>query len=455
MKRQLPVDAKVPERFLQAYHFRHSRTRDIYVSILRQFQRFVLEQRSGASLSQSLVQHWLKEQIGKYPDHIVCHRARLVDRFLEWMHADGMIPINPFAELRSQYGGRTAPIVRALLSEDADTSLQRLHCLPRFGSFLGQLMQEHVVRMRSLGYRYRSQELWMLRFDRFLQCRADLIGAPLCRLIEVWSESNPCPELLCIARKVGRLLSKAMHRLDPNVPILAAGTGVCRRTRRKHRLPYLYTEEEIHRVLQAALSFPSPKAPLRPVCAYTMLVLAYCAGLRLREIVSLTLADVHLQDGTIEIRDTKFFKQRRLPLAPSVMEALRHYLTARQTAGGPRSPQSGLFWNQQRNGRYSYGAVGNLLIKVLRHAGLKPARGRVGPRAHDLRHAMARHRLLSWYRQGINPQSRLPLLSTYLGHKDIQSTLVYLNVTPELLQQAGERFRKIGAEVLQVTGDRP
>jgi integrase/recombinase XerD len=68
---------------------------------------------------------------------------------------------------------------------------------------------------------------------------------------------------------------------------------------------------------------------------------------------------------------------------------------------------------------------------------------------------MARHRLLSWYRQGINPQSRLPYIGTYLGHKDIQSTLVYLNVTPELLQQAGERLRKIGADVLRDTGDRP
>lgn len=453
MKRPFPADAEIPERFLQAYHFRHVRTRDIYASVLHHFQRFVLEQRSGASLSQSLVQQWLKEW--KSPVHIVCHRARLVDRFLEWMQADGMIPINPFAELRCQYGGRTAPIVRALLSEDVDASLQRLRCVPRFGSFLGQLMQEHVAHMRSLGYRYGSQELWMLRFDRFLQCRADLTGAPLCRLIEVWSESNPCPELLCTAWKVGRLLSKAMHRLDPNVPILPPGTDACRRVRRKHRRPYLYTEEEIQRILQAALSYPSPKSPLRPVCAYTMLVLAYCAGLRLREIVSLTLADVRLQDDTIEIRDTKFFKSRRLPLTPSVMRVLKQYLVARRTSGGPPSPQSGLFWNQQRGRRYSYGAVGNLLRKVLRHAGLKPARGRVGPRIHDLRHATARHRLLSWYRQGINPQSRLPLLSTYLGHKDIQSTLVYLNVTPELLQQAGERFRKIGAEVLQGTGDRP
>jgi integrase/recombinase XerD len=54
-----------------------------------------------------------------------------------------------------------------------------------------------------------------------------------------------------------------------------------------------------------------------------------------------------------------------------------------------------------------------------------------------------------WYKSGVNPQSKLPYLATYLGHKDIRSTLVYLNITPELLQEAGERFRKNGATALQ------
>ena len=49
--------------------------------------------------------------------------------------------------------------------------------------------------------------------------------------------------------------------------------------------------------------------------------------------------------------------------------------------------------------------------------------------------------MLAWYREGINPQAHLPYLATYLGHKDINSTLVYLTVTQELLQLASQRFR--------------
>jgi integrase len=62
-----------------------------------------------------------------------------------------------------------------------------------------------------------------------------------------------------------------------------------------------------------------------------------------------------------------------------------------------------------------------------------------------MRHAFVYHRMLAWYREGINPQSRLPYLATYLGHKNINSTLVYLTITQELKQYASERFRRYGA----------
>jgi integrase/recombinase XerD len=63
--------------------------------------------------------------------------------------------------------------------------------------------------------------------------------------------------------------------------------------------------------------------------------------------------------------------------------------------------------------------------------------------------------MLAWYREGINPQTRLAYLATYLGHKDINSTLVYLTVTHELLQQASERFRAFGAHNLHAAEGGP
>lgn len=452
MTRSSSAGADFVGRFLRTQRFRHRETGRIYGHFLRAFQASVGEGAIGTSVSVSNLQEWLCEKRQMWPLHMVCHRARLVERFLEWSQVRGVIDTNPFAELHCYYGPRTTPIVRALVSDDVETALRDLRPQPRFGSFLGKVMAEHLELMRLLGYRYDVNEGMLLRFDRFLQSRSELAGESVNRLIEVWAQSDPSPNRLWEAKRVGQLISKAMHRLDPAAATFPMSIEISQPVRLEQRRPHVYSDAEMQRILKAALAFPSPKAPLRPLSLFTMVVLAYCAGLRLGEIVGLTLGDVNLQDGTIEIRDTKFFKDRRLPLAAAVIAALKNYLVAREQAGGPTNSDSGLFWNQKFGQRYSRGGLSILLVEVLRRAGLKPTTGRIGPRIHDLRHTMVGHRMRQWYREGINPQSKLPHLATYLGHKDINSTLVYLNITPELLHEASERFRKNGAATLQTGG---
>ena len=445
------LDAKLIDRFLRTQHFRHPATPNNYACTLRNFQGFVAK--AGTSLTISTVQKWLKERSLKWPVHILHHRTLLIERYLRWLEEQGVIASNPFAELHRLHGPRTAPIVRALVSEDSDAALEQLRRLPRFGSFLGKVMDEHVAHMRMLGRRYDTNERMLLRFDRFLQLRAGLAGLSLDRIVECWSEEKPSPIRLFEARKVGRIVSKAMHRLDPSVPILTIGEGVARAAYQQNRRAHLYTDDEIQRVLESALSYPSPKSPLRPITLFTMVALAYCAGMRGGEIVRLRLRDVDLREETIDIRETKFFKHRRLPLAAGVMAALKRYLSLRERAGAPMNPESPLFWSPQRSRGYRIGGVRLVLTDVLRRAGVKPMCGAVGARVHDLRHSMVGHRMRDWYKSGVDPQSRLPYLATYLGHKDIRSTLVYLNITPELLQEASERFRKNGATALRAAED--
>lgn len=452
MKRHALVDRKLVDRFLRQRKFRHPRTAPNYAGTLRGFQCFVETRGAKDPLSISTVQGWLKERSRKWPPHLLRIRAYLIEGFLKWLEDTGVIAESPFAELHRQYGPFTAPIVRALVSDNCKTELQKLRRLPRFGSFLGQVMEDHVSHMRSLGYSYRTSEGVLLRFDRFLQRNPGLTGRPLTELVQRWSDDYASPFHLYDAQRAGRIVSKAMHRIDPKAPILSFDYGVPQRARLRHRKPHLYTDDEIQRILHAALAYPSPKAPLRPLGLYTMLMLAYCAGLRGGEVIRLTLGDVDLRNGTIDIRKTKFFKHRRLPLAPGVMEALNCYLDARKKAGAPTTPESRLFYSPWTGRGYTTGTMRSMLTGVLRHAGIKK-RGKRGPRIHDLRHTMVGHRMRSWYQDGINPQAKLPHLATFLGHKGIESTLVYLNTTPELLQMASERFRKHSASILRSSGE--
>lgn len=444
-------------RFVQQLQPRSAATPKVYRCILLNFQRFVMKQHADTVLRQTMIEAWLRERAACWPMHIVLHRARIVDRFIDFLVSDGAISSNPFAELRSRCGQRaTAAIVGALLSEAPEAAIEALKPMPRFASFLGEVMRHHIDLMRALGYRYTTQAARFARFDRFLQVRSDLTDQPLPALLQQWRAARPTLEHAWECQQLGREIAKAWRRFDPSIELPPVDRRLCCQIKQQRRRPYIYTPSELRHLLDTARQFPSPCAPLRPLTLYTMLVLAACAGLRISEIVHLDLKDVDLETGQITVRDTKFFKSRTLPLANSVVAALREYLEERRQAGAPQAESSGLFWHRQRAGRYSLVMTEKLLVRVLRRAGVKPEQGRVGPRIHDLRHAFVVNRMLTWYREGVNPQAHLPYLATYLGHKDVNSTLVYLTITQELLQHASERFRAFGASSLNAAeGGRP
>lgn len=457
MSRWPDDDGEAIQRHVKQLRLRNRITGKVYRCILTGFQRFVQQRGCASSVSRTILETWLKERASHWRIHLVLHRARIVDRFLDFLAAEGSIERNPLAQLRVDYDLRWGtPIVRALLAVDPSQALQTLRPLPRFASPLGGLMREHIERMRTLGYRYDTQAARLLRLDRFLQGRSDLDQQPLAILLQQWKAEVPTLRHAWECEQVGHHLARAWKRFDPRISIPKSDRRLSRQIAQQQRRPYLYTPQEVRLLLDTARAFPSPRAPLRPLTVYTMLVFAYCAGLRLGELVRLDLGDVDLGDGTITIRQTKFFKSRILPLTDSVMAAVREYLDARRSAGAPQDDSSALFWHVQGGKRYSRVMTEHLLISVLRRAGLKPERGRVGPRVHDLRHAFVVQRMLAWYREGVNPQDRLPYLATYLGHKDISSTLVYLTVTQELLQQASERFRTFATHHLHLDeGARP
>jgi integrase len=435
--------------FLGQRTFRDPATVGVYRCILKGFQGFITEHWQNPAISRETIGLWLNDRARVWPAHLVVHRARLVNRFLDWLVKRDLLNCNPFADLRTEYGRRsTTAYVRALLNPDPDAALNALRVVPRFGSFLGPVMFEHITLMKALGYRYSKPERSMLRLDRFLQARPDLSGQPLTVVIREWSNARSTAQHASECHETGRALSRALLRIDPTAELIPWDKRIHRNARKGYRQPYVFSEREIHAILEAAQSFPSPRCPLRPQTLYTMLVLAYCCGLRIGEIARLNVGDVDLEKRVIEIRETKFFKSRRLPISNSVAAALTSYATARLKAGAPSESSAGFFWHEQPPGRHSTVVAGQMVTRVLRRAGVKPERGRVGPRVHDLRHAFVCHRMLTWYREGINPQSRLPFLATYLGHKDIKSTLVYLTITAELMQHANERFRQYGVFTL-------
>jgi integrase/recombinase XerD len=206
--------------------------------------------------------------------------------------------------------------------------------------------------------------------------------------------------------------------------------------------PYIFSETEIVHLLQASeLMHPVARCPLRRQFFRLAIVLLYTTGLRRRELLRLALQDYDPQTYTLLVRESKFHKSRYLPLSPDASRELEAYLDARRQHPFPRREDSPpLLWNGYANGR-TYTACGltNGLQELLRAAGIRKADGRL-PRVHDFRHAFACRVLLRWYRTGVDLQTKLPFLATYMGHVSIASTEYYLPFIPELALAANNRF---------------
>jgi integrase/recombinase XerD len=128
-------------------------------------------------------------------------------------------------------------------------------------------------------------------------------------------------------------------------------------------------------------------------------------------------------------------------MSPALTSALKTYVAQRAKEPSTK-PDAALFLTRNGTPLVRYTAE-NVFRRLRVRAGvLRHDSGRYQPRLHDLRHAAAVHRLISWYRQGADVQRLLPQLATYLGHVHIAATQRYLTLTPELLHEASQRFEQ-------------
>jgi len=211
--------------------------------------------------------------------------------------------------------------------------------------------------------------------------------------------------------------------------------------RYRRTAPYLYTEDEIRRLITVAKQLPSATG-LRPATYATLLGLLAVTGLRISEALALNRDDVNWAEAVLTIRRTKFGKSRLVPVHPSTTRALARYARRRDRVY-PKPKTESLFVSE-RGARLTQGTVRWTFNRLSRRIGLRGPADRRGPRLHDLRHRLAVTTLLRWYRAGMDVERHLPALSTYLGHGHVADTYWYVSAVPELLRLAAARLEARG-----------
>jgi integrase len=201
--------------------------------------------------------------------------------------------------------------------------------------------------------------------------------------------------------------------------------------------PYLYSKEEVLALISAAktLKFPHLAATFQ-----TLIGLLTVTGMRISEAIHLDREDFDSNQKLLTVREGKFGKSRILPLHSSTARALRDYLSRRDQPRLVANTSALLISSVGK--RLSPSSVQETFRKLRRKAGLKPRSASCRPRIHDFRHSFAVNTLLESYRSEEDPGTKLPLLSTYLGHVDPKNTYWYLSAAPELMKLAGNRLER-------------
>lgn len=301
---------------------------------------------------------------------------------------------------------------------------------------LSLVIDAYVHLQRSLGMQFISADKILRRFDRAIG-KVDIEQVePPAVITFLRGNGALSASWLLRYRVLGGLYRFAISRgfigtspLPVNVPKLPP-----------QQTPYVYSIDELRRLIEATSTLHVSHSRQQASTYRTLLLLLYGTGLRIGEALGLCLSDIDLVERVITVRNTKFFKTRLVPIGPKLAGEIAAHIARRSNLSLPLGVNSTLFTT--RSGRMlPYQHVITLFQRVRRTAGIEcPAGEPRPPRLHDLRHTAAVHRVLAWYRTGRDVNLLLPQLATYLGHIDISSTQRYLQMTPELLGEAGRRF---------------
>ena len=297
-------------------------------------------------------------------------------------------------------------------------------------SALAEHLDDYLRLRRGLGFQLGRHGQVLPHFVAYLD--AEGVTTVTVELAVLWARLPEGIKPITVDFRISavRGFARYLHAIDPAHEIPPPGLLSAPRRR---PAPYIYTLEEIARVLDATQRL---RPPLRAATYRTLFGLLSATGMRSGEAYALTRSDVDLFEGLITVRHAKFDRVRVVPLHRSVTAELRAYARARDRICPQPSCERFFVWVPGRP--LDRHAANRVFREITTTLGLRTAT--VHPRIHDFRHAFAVSTLIDAHRHGEDISSVLPVLSTYLGHVEPANTYWYLTAVPELMQLAAARL---------------
>lgn len=297
-------------------------------------------------------------------------------------------------------------------------------------------VEAYLAHRRSFGFQLTIEEGRLRSFARFAdQRRAERLTL---ELATDWARASRYPRPISWARRIEVLRGFATFclRTDPDtiVPPRKLFGPAHRRL-----VPHIYTDDELRALLESTNRLGAPGC-LRAATCRTLFGLLAATGLRISEAIKLTRADVDLDVGMLDVRDTKYHQRRFVPLHSSVLPILRAY--AQQRDQFVTTPSCDRFFLREDGRPVNRRGMLYALQSLCNQLGWQVRGDHPHHRLHDLRHTFIVRSTLRLHEQGDDVNRCLPVLSIYVGHANVVDTYWYLTGIPDLMSLAAERFHR-------------
>lgn len=285
----------------------------------------------------------------------------------------------------------------------------------------------------------KCEKCYIEKLDQYLFARIEQKCPITSDLMTEWTVKKPWEKVLTQKRRFDT--AKRIFSFLSASGVSAELPDIVFRNTQSDYIPYIYTREEIQCIFHAADQYtPTHISPYLHLTVPAAFRILYSCGLRSSELTGLKIRDMDLEMNAFCIWDTKFNKSRYVPFSPSLRIYLQSYIAQRY----PGYSGEEYLISKSNGGQYHTQEVHYWHRKLLYSAGIVHAGKGKGPRVHDYRHTFAVHSLQNCTQKGQDIMAILPLLASYLGHKDLRGTQYYLHLTaelyPDIRNALGEKY---------------
>lgn len=284
-------------------------------------------------------------------------------------------------------------------------------------------IEAFILEKRNLGYKYIRESEIMVEFDKFT-IKENITSNVLSKdLIINWIDSH---NVKLITKKhygdIMREFGKYLFKFDncsfilPNkyYPIKSGFKA------------YIYSNDELNRFFKSIKEKFMINNIQKQSLYYLVFQLLYTTGMRITEVLTIKINNINFNNQSILLEDCKNGNERIIYLKESIFNLVLDY----HNKYNMHKNTDNYFFTIKNNKQLNRNLIYSNFRKILILSNI--VHNKFGPRVHDFRHTMAVYSFKNAIDNNYDLLTFLPVLSAYLGHKDIYATEKYLHLVSDM-----------------------